>query len=315
MAESMRPWRLSPGDRNLLQLLEHLATTHSEDSPVSAEGAGLPNETLVRVQSDALRRGLLTDDEQALSAPLALTPGGEDWLSGIRARRDDRMHRRAACRTEVLLYLDRVDDDRLVSLPSILADPAATYYGQALTETDVNAAADYLAGEGLLDGHTQANGTYYLARLTSAGRRCVEDYDGDVVSFRRPAGRPGPSLVQTIHTQGGAYTGQTNVGDNVDMTQVTAVVAGGDVQALLDQLRQLIEGEAGLDPEVRQDLDLAVEDLEREVSDQDGPPNPQRLRSRSGRIRELILTAGVGAATSDGVSAILERLPELLPPM
>lgn len=309
-----RPWRLSPADRSLLQLLEHLVT-HSDASPVSAEGSGLPNETLVRVQSDALRRGLLTDDEQALSAPLALTSGGEAWLSEIRARRDDRQHRRAACRTEVLHYLDRVDDDRFVSLPAILADPDATYYGQALTETDLRAAGDYLAGEGLLTGTTYADGTYVLARLTSTGRRCVEDHNGDVVSFRRPSGRPGPSLVQNIHTQGGAYTGQTNLGDNVDMTQVTAVVAGGDVQALLDQLRHLIDGEAGLEPDVRQDLDLAVEDLEREVSDQDGPPDPQRVRRRSERIRDLILTAGVSAATSDGVSAILERLPELLPPM
>lgn len=234
-----------------------------------------------------------------------LTPQGHDWLERLRARRMDRVQRRAACRDAMIAWLYSVDATNDANLPVrdlILKDARyGVWLAEPFSATDLADAAVWLASNGLVTGITIAEdpGPVRL-HLTSAGIACAENFESHADRFlaSRQTARAGGSTFNI-----GSNSGPLQVaGDNAHQVQT--------IGASTDEVRQLIAGIAevvrSMVPETH-DAD-AQEAAAQSALSADGRTNRgalERFGAWAESTAKAGATSGVVAVISSAVTALL----------
>ncbi len=121
-----------------------------------------------------------------------------DFVADVRAQRENKGRRKAACRDAMVHRLHALDavapGPDMPVRDAMLADTwHGSWYAEPFSEADLDNAADWLHRNGLVGGATvdQALGPVRLY-LADEGVRCAEDFDSDTNAYmadqRRPAG-------------------------------------------------------------------------------------------------------------------------------
>lgn len=160
-------------DKDML-VLEYI---HDYDRDLGG-GAGLAGlwelvgEEQARVSASSLRDRGLIRDEQRLSGGYHITGAGREEVEALRARRQDRGHRRRGCREQVLRHLDNIGRTDSIVSPSSFA---GSLDGVPFTNDDLQDALTYLVDQGLIKGHKRlGNGDHYLVTLGPHVSDCVD---------------------------------------------------------------------------------------------------------------------------------------------
>jgi hypothetical protein len=214
--------------------------------------AALPNHenTFEVAYGDALvleRNGMFTSAHGIgglESLAVRPTADARAWVDQLRAMRDSRQSRRAACHDAMVDWL--YSRDAVSSHPQsrairdhMLADAArGIWFAQPFTPADLDAAAAWLHRQGLVEGIPveEAAGPVQLW-LTDAGVECAENFGSDARAYldkqRQPRVNTGPTL--NIGTCSGSFQ---LAGDNAHQVQ--------NVGASADELQKLIASIAAI---------------------------------------------------------------------
>lgn len=195
-------------DRRRLHLLEWLYDQPAGHHDVAPFYVGV-NQPFDVSRADLLRLETEGRVEKYLEGGMVgratLTVDGHAHVEQVRRLRDNKTERRWACRSGLVLWLERQGADSegsQVSRAGFLTDELADHYGESFAEDEVDVAAAWLKSEGLIGGWTpdETDGPV-LAFLTHAGLDCVERYSGDVRGWD-VARRRVPNGATTINVVG-----------------------------------------------------------------------------------------------------------------
>jgi hypothetical protein len=233
-----------------------------------------------------------------------ITTDGAAYVEDIREKRNSRVDKARACRTELLLWLFDSGEHMPATVALLERTPAPAFYGDPFTEDEVHAAARYLKDEGLIHGTTApwgSNGAPLRAELTHAGRRIVED-GGDLGgSTPQRNAHPGqPVYIQHNYQPSGP----------VAQGHHARATSGLDAEALAAIVEVLRAGVRDVeDDDDREDADQAIDDLIGELSAEHVDPKRVQRRVRSlRRVAERVGNTALTAATNEGTRRLLELL-------
>lgn len=294
-------WHLGQQQRSVLALLEYLYDEDALRQPVDdAHPPGMTREQVWPLAAEAERCGYVriineTQLGGTLTPPLWLTSPGAAYVERVQAARQSRLERSQACRVALLRWMYDVGD--AVDTRQLSSAGWGTFYAQVFAPEDVADAAGHLAGLGMIRGETQANGEYF-AQLTDKGTTCVEQHEGDIRAYGAAQRTGGTTNTTVIH---GSNHGQVAQGNHNQLTQHNGVDADG-IAAILREMRQVIASLPQSDD--RADLELVVDDIEREVS---APEiNQGQVGRRVGALRRLSTRAADSTATAAGGAAFTQ---------
>ena len=243
-----RGWGWTPSEIRQTQLIEWLITESAGQAsvyvPVSTYYYSLPDQAansdhIACGDLEALRRKGLVDVAAGLGGMEALdalpTDQAHAWVETLRATRANKQLRRAACRDAMVDWLysrDAVSPQVMAARDEMLDDPGrGTWFGQRFSEADLDEAAAWLHGQGLVEGVTVAEcaGPVHLY-LTDTGVKCAEGYHSATGSYMDAQLRP-PGSGPTF-----------NIGNNSGPFQVAGDHAHQvqNLGASADELRKLI---------------------------------------------------------------------------
>lgn len=237
-----------------------------------------------------------------------LTAQGHERLERLRARRMDKVQRRAASRDAMIAWLYSVDATNDAVLPVrdlMLADARhGTWLAEPFSAADLADASTWLHSNGLIAGITidQDPGPIRL-HLTSAGVACAEGFDSHADRY----------LASRLAASAGAPT--INIGSNNGQLQVAGDHAHQvqTVSASADEIRQLVLGIAEivrvLMPGATGVDEYAAEALSAVASDGSADRSVlERFGKWAVSTATAGTTSGVVAVISSAVTALLMRL-------
>ncbi|WP_410583833.1 hypothetical protein [Amycolatopsis sp. lyj-108] len=245
-------------------------------------------------------------------ATCRLTGRGEQQAQRLVKERPAR--RLSVLRQRMLLWLEGHRD--ILDWTSFLHSDQARYADGDFTWDDIAHEATYLSNKRLikaLAGDQRPDGTL-KPRLTSAGRDCVLDHDGDVRSYLAggPASDGAPTTNYFAPVIHGAVSNSQFASGNAQVTQNqqnTIARAPEQYQELARIVAQLLEQlpeQRDVDEENRQDVETAALDVLAEVTESEDPQRGKVRRATkalSGMLLHLGQAAAAGAAagTQSGV--------------
>lgn len=313
-------WWLDETALDILALCEHLAARSSPnpdfiDNFVAPSGTEDPRRLIALAESDHLLRsdGGWADGGHAYD-PVVIMPPGLRYLTSVREHRERASERVGAARQGLLLWAyghAMSHPDLPMENPGrfLQASPPYNFWGEPFTEANVVEATNYLIDADLLElfGPRLANGKPQNVQITRTGKDCVERHDGRVGAYLARAGHsPTSSTVTNTQHFHGDFTGQNAQGENIAQTQHVGV----DPDALTDiftRLRDVVAQVEG--QEDRSDLELAIDDLERDV--RQPSPDPGQVSKRIGmlaRTADRIGNTAVTVATTAATSGLIDLL-------
>jgi hypothetical protein len=237
--------RLSSSEQIQLQMLEWLAAKGpgSHNGPAVFEGCSSNDQTW-RLLRDLAERGLVYCYRQGSGRfLLRLEHAGNVLLDETDGARNDASRRRLAARQAVFDWVARGNEasGSGVVIADLRRDHEFNYFGEQLTELEIDRAAANLAAEKLIDGPTigELDGPV-RARLTHRGLTCLDSGAGDVSSFIAP--QHPPHLSQSVAISGNNFgpIQQGGAASHLEAhTSVSIQVLCSEVDDLVSFLRQL----------------------------------------------------------------------------
>ena len=172
----------------------------------------LVGEQEAAISGAGLRQQGLIRQAERLSGGYHITADGRSEVESMRSRRSDRGHRRSLCREEFLRWIDR----RTTTNPGSRVarenfDGAADLLPFSDEETE--AAAGYLAQQGLIESINTAEADHILVWITEKGRECIDKGRG-IATFVNEGHHGG----QVFHVSGSGNSIATAVGNNNEVT-------------------------------------------------------------------------------------------------
>lgn len=198
--------------------------------------------------------------------------------------------RRRACRNQLIAWAcEQQHRSPWPSIHEFPPDHPRTFHGSAFTMDEVCQAATYLAGERLVE-FRKTLGDDGTIMITHDGRKCVENFQGDVAAWeqhgRRSAGHEGTTInIGALTNNGGALAvGSADVTQNV-IIDVDPVAMTTVIDMLLDELPAL-----PLPDQHQAQVRDAIETLKQELARP--APHPHHVADAFGRIVGLLADAG-----------------------
>lgn len=300
-------WDLSENELGEMSLLEHLYDGEGQTTPAHVDLPDIERHSLSSFVGAAEAHGYVKSFPRIrrmseVISPLRLEADGIAYVERIRRARNSKVERNRAARTALLNWMFETADG-LPTNSSLFLEADVNFYGTQFTEGDLTAAADFLTENGMVRGTHQANGVLVHATLTATGIQCVEDHEGDLRAYEEARRLGGVSNTQVFQ---GSFSGQNAQG--TDIVQVQQ--AGVDADELLTILAAIRATVAGLpDDDEREDIEIAIDDLERDATaDQ---PDATVVRKRLGLLRRLSTRAAESGATALGTGAGTELLTQI----
>jgi hypothetical protein len=187
----------------------------------------------------------LVNDVSGMGNPSAfLTPAGAQEIQGRMKRRNDPALRRAAARNGLLRWLYKQDANRVhMPFPNKVLDAEESLFeGERLTADEIDQAAEFLAGRGLIKGPGSLGARGPLrVEITPEGQDCVEYNGGDVADYLRERRTGAASIsthIGTINSSGALAVGSTGVSQRVTMGTDPAALAEF-ARTLMAEMREL----------------------------------------------------------------------------
>jgi hypothetical protein len=146
---------------------------------------------------------------------------GRGTVADLRARARTPELRRAACRDALLNWAYAQTRSR--PLHDFQGDYRAYIYADPFTEEEVNSAAVYLKGAGLIDASEHDSGIAAL-EITHSGQVCVEQYHSNVSQYERAHSSTTPAQSSTNVT----FTGNVSMASH---SPGSTQASGSDVRA------------------------------------------------------------------------------------
>jgi hypothetical protein len=201
----------------------------------------------------ACRDAGLGEDQSGMGNPcISMNAAGLAYVHNMRRRRDDPALRASTCRTDLLnwFYRQHIADIRLPATEEFSTTADAQHEGARYTDIEIQHAAEYLSGKGLIKGITVAERRGPVqADITSEGMDCVTDWKGDVAGYLRDQRGYGPrNTFNGPYIQGDAPAAQMAWQNQGDVTQNRSdgqQVAPG-FEALSEAVADLIRALPGL---------------------------------------------------------------------
>lgn len=216
-----------------------------------------------------------------------LTAAGRTAVHRLRSEYRPEVARRA-----VLSHLNEAGGE-LVGLDG-LEDILRDYTGP-FTDRDIAEAADDLEHHGMITGQRQANGRFYLARITPAGRTALRG--------PAPIGATGGTPMTSTHysTNTTTITGDhnqvaTGVGGDVTQHASTDNSTTIDYQAVDERTQALLADlpKLGADPTTATDIQTTVDVIQGEIVSES--PDPTVVTRGLNALRGLLAPIGLGIA-------------------
>ncbi|MEV0732354.1 hypothetical protein [Polymorphospora sp. NPDC050346] len=225
-----------------------------------------------------------------------LTATGRALAEQHRRKVKDPARRAKTTRTVLLrwMYQQHVNGVDWPDTMDVLHSAEAVYLGDRLTEHDIDQAALYLCEQKLIEGiMTGQTAGPVRVKLTSDGRDCVEQYEGDVVAGQQGQRRGHTvnnfeSIVQNNGAMAIASPGATL---NTTTTGIDPAGVANLVQTLLAALDRL-----PLADETRTGARTQLEAVHHEV--QQAQPDTGRVTAGIGRAVDYLMAAGQPVVTA-----------------
>ncbi|OHX04586.1 hypothetical protein [Micromonospora sp. WMMB235] len=203
-----------------------------------AADIGIEVDVAYSLVKDCSMRGLVEDASTFGGPSAALTPAGIREVQARRRRRADPALRSAAARNSLLrwFYAQDLADVHMPLTNKFLESDESTFEGERFGSNEIERAAEFLAGRGLIKG-VSASGVRgpLRAKITIEGQDCVERHGGNVSEYIRDQRGTAPSIntnIGTINSSGALAVGSTGV------TQ--SVTVGADPAALAEFAKTLL---------------------------------------------------------------------------
>jgi hypothetical protein len=236
-------------------------------------------EEKVRTSAVALKHRALIDDDQSLGGGYHVTPAGRVVVETMRSNRADRGLRRQECRKALLKWLDdegahdpgsRLGRDHFDASLDLLP----------FSESESDAAAEYLSKHGLVRSISAAQARHILLWTTEKGRECL-DSGLSVEAYAAQRNPLPPSQVIQVTGSHNVIAGAVGAG-----ATASATVTKLDVAAVLLLARAVREIAHVLD--LPDDLDTVLGEIEQE-------DDPSLMRRGLERLYLMLSEAGSGA--------------------
>lgn len=302
-------WWLDETALDILALCEHL-DARSNPNPDYIDDFDPPHGTdrrrliAIAESEHLLRSDRAWADGGHPDDPIVIMPPGLRHLASVREHRARPHERVSAARQALLLWAyDHAMSNAEMPMvnPSLFlrASPPYNYWGEPFTDASLVEATDYLVGARLLElwGQPLANGRPQNVQITQPGKDCVERYDGRVGAYLDRHTSASSTINNTQHFYGD-FTGQNAQGENITQTQHVGV----DPDALAAIFTNLRHAAAQVEnPQDRSDLELAIDDLEREAGQP--VPDPSQVSKRIGMLARTAARVGNTAVTVAATAA------------
>lgn len=237
--------------------------------------------------------------------------GGQQAQRFIKERPARRL---SVLRQRMLLWLESHRD--ILDWTSFLHSDQASYVDGDFTWDDIGHEATYLSNKRLISafaGDQQPDGML-KPRLTSSGRDCVLEHDGDVRSYlaggRNSEGASTTNyFAQVIHgavSNSQFASGNALVTQNQQNTIAKAPEQYQDLARIVAQLLEQLPDQCDVEDESRQDVEAAALDVLAEVTESEDP-QPGKVRRATKALSGMLLhlgqaaAAGAAAGTQSGV--------------
>ncbi|WP_328772063.1 hypothetical protein [Streptomyces sp. NBC_00286] len=186
---------------------------------------------------------------------------------------------------------------------ALVGTPEALVAGYALSAREINRAAGYLKGKGLIDGYTGSLEGPESARITTEGQDCMENYNGDPDLYEG-RGRTGATYNTYLPNAQGVI-----VGEQQNFTQNNT--AGVDPSAFVQLAGYVgqISSTLGLAEADCEELQRAADELHDESTS--SAPEPGRMRQITDQIKDRLLEAGTTMAATVGIQMAEQALATL----
>lgn len=220
---------------------------------------------------------------------VTVTPKGEQFLAKIRKVQADVVERRKFTRTRLARWmLVQSSQLELLQLDDFLAG-SPSFYGDSLSENDVNEAAAWLRESGYLAPNPVVawGGVFIMARLSPTGQLWSEI--GEVSQ-----GAP-PMYPTTVNVDNSVHVKNSNVALNSPNAHQTI----GITEETLEALRQFVQEvqrelpELGIPEDDKAELSTALESITAEMESPN--PKPSRIKGLIGQIGVFLSNTGSSA--------------------
>jgi hypothetical protein len=234
-----------------------------------------------------------------------LTEEGHLEVERVRSLRNNPQARAQACRQALLLWLGH--EGRSAGSAELMASRDGwRFFDSPFTVDEVNEAAKFLRGTGLVDGWDYTDGTFMQPRLTADGTQCVDFFDADVRTFLYPEQRGGTVTYQQNFN--GPVHGQVGQGQNLTQNQSNGIDAQA-LSAIFTAMRDALSTVDDLHD--REDVEHGIQQLEAAVQSGDSEAvtaSAGRLQRLGARVGTAASNTAITAATAEGVKQLLGAL-------
>ena len=287
---------VSRQDLQCLEALYDVAGTPAVDALSVLEATGLDTAQAQRWLLDARARNLVSEVDASLVPADEPTAVGREIVETARRRRTNRSYLRRTAQDRLLAW---ADDTGGGNVTGFLSSDYAWVDGLVLDLTQAAEAAAALHSDGLVKANmTRAWGADVVradVTILSAGRSVIDEFNGDVASWRASRARSTAS-VNIEHNSGAIAFG----GDGASVH--AAVTAGVDPEGL----RQLVEAlRAAHQALVLGDEDMREYDANLRELQVDDPGRVRRALRWFGRLGTDIGTNALGGMLGAQALALL----------
>ena len=228
-----------------------------------------------------------------------ITDSGRVQATELRERRVKPSYRTRRLRSSLLRWLHENEK------PSTLEEVPLTYRhvdGSEANSEELGKVASDLRERELITPVSE-EGAW---ELTEQGRRCVENFGGDVSKYEES--KPQVGTTYNINFNGAASGVQVSQGDNNTFNQDNRSEMTEQVRGFLDSLKQ-VRGSIDLDQGSTTELDRAVASLEETLQAEE--PEPTRIGVMLRWIGDVLNKAAVQTASSTAIPLVLAGLNAL----
>ncbi|WP_155342310.1 hypothetical protein, partial [Acrocarpospora corrugata] len=237
-----------------------------------------------------------------------LRDAGRAAAQQMRERREDSEERRVTARLALLRWLYQKTEAAaapggLHRVADFYSSPLVCVWGALLEETHVDQASHWLAGNQLIDIETSWGGQVWAAMLTTKGRDCIEDYGGDIATYKKDTSMKNHGGV-TIHGDNYGQAAATNSG-NVNQRQEQVDVK--KLMPTLDGIRSMADA-LGLPEDEVAVLRTEIDKIEQEG--QAGELDVPQAKTRLQRIKTALgqATIAIGPTFVAAIEAAISSL-------
>jgi hypothetical protein len=271
-----------------------------------AEENGLSAPQAYALLRYAKGKGTVDDRYSTMGIPAAnLTPHGINVMEERHRRRSSPVARSMAARRGLLNWLWAQKDEGIEypAVSGILNTQHSIFEGAQLTAEDIDRAATYLDGKGLIKGmKIDQQRAPVKAEITAEGQDCVEHFDGDVSAYeQRHRG--------TIYNNFLPNAKGVIIGEQQNFTQNNTDGVDPTLFVQLAGYVGQVSGTLGMPEPDRVALERVAQDLHTEATSPN--PEPGRLRQFATQVKDKLLEAGTTMAATMGVQLAEQALGAL----